>query len=81
MPPKAFTIGPRDIKNSKNRLEMHDLTTMGTYSSWLRMTSRLVLYGEVTPLVPSSILQLMDTDVYVTEAIAQPFGCEELVGY
>ena len=81
VPPKAFTIGPREIKNSKNRLEMHDLTTMGTYSSWLRMTSRLVLYGEVTPLVPSSILQLMDTDVYVTEAIAQPFGCEELVGY
>ena len=54
---------------------------MGSVSSWLRMTSRLVLYGEVTPLVPSSILQLMDTDVYVTEAIAQPFECWETVGY
>ena len=60
---------------------MHDLTTMGTMSSWLRMTSRLVLYGEVTPLVPSSMLQLMDTDVYVSEAIAQPFECWETVGY
>ena len=44
-------------------------------------TARLVLCGEVTPLVPSSILQLMDTDVYVTEAIAQPFECWETVGY
>ena len=81
VPPKAATIGPLDVKNSKNRLEMHDLTTMGTMSSWLRMTSRLVLYGEVTPLVPSSMLQLMDTDVYVSEAIAQPFACWETVGY
>lgn len=81
VPPKAATIGPVDVKNSKNRLEMHAICTMGTYSAWQRMTSRLVLYGEVTPQVPSSILQLMDTDVYVSEGIAQPFTCEELVGY
>lgn len=81
VPPKAATIGPLDVKNSKNRFEMHDLSTMGTMSSWQRMTSRLVLYGEVTPLVPSSMLQLMDTDVYVSEAIAQPFECWETVGY
>lgn len=81
VPPKAATIGPLDVKNSKNRFEMHDLATMGTMSSWQRMTSRLVLYGEVTPLVPSSMLQLMDTDVYVSEAIAQPFECWETVGY
>ncbi len=81
VPPKAFTIGPVDVKNSKNRFEMHSITTMGTYSAWQRMISRLVLYGEVTPLVPSSILQLMDCDVYVSEEIAKPFGCDELMGY
>ena len=81
VPPKAFTIGPRDVKYSKNRFEMHSITTMGTYSAWQRMISRLVLYGEVTPLVPSSILQLMDCDVYVSEEIAKPFGCDELMGY
>ena len=81
VPPKAFTIGPVDVKNSKNRFEMHSITTMGTYSSWQRMISRLVLYGEVTPLVPSSILQLMDCDVYVSEETAKPFGCDELMGY
>ena len=81
VPPKAATIGPVDVKNSRNRLEMHAITTFGTYSAWQRMISRLVCYGEVTPLVPSSILQLMDTDVYVSEAIAEPFECCETVGY
>ncbi len=81
VPPRAFTIGPVDVKNSKNRFEMHSITTMGTYSTWQRMISRLVLYGEVTPLVPSSILQLMDCDVYVSEETAKPFGCDELMGY
>lgn len=81
VPPKAFTIGPLDVKNSKNRLEMHGITTCGTYSAWQRMISRLVLYGPVTPLVPSSILQLWPTTVYVSEAIAAPFGCDELMGY
>lgn len=81
VPPRAATIGPLDVKNSRNRFETHSLTTGGAYSSWQRMISRLVLYGPVTPLVPSSILQLWPTSVYVSEQIAAPFGCEELVGY
>ena len=45
------------------------------------MISRLVLYGPVTPQVPSSILQLMSTSVYVSEAIASEIECLEDVGY
>ncbi|MDL2217445.1 hypothetical protein LJC27_02180 [Christensenellaceae bacterium OttesenSCG-928-M15] len=81
VPPRAFTIGPLDVKNAKNRMEMHGITTCGSYSAWQRMISRLVLYGPVTPLVPSSILQLWPTSVYVSELIAAPFGIEETVGY
>ncbi len=81
VPPKAATIGPADVKRAKNRLEMHAITTCGSYSAWQRMISRLVLYGEVTPQVPSSILQLWPTDVYVSEAIAQPFDIMETTGY
>jgi hypothetical protein len=66
---------------SKNRLEMHALTTMGTFSSWQRLISRLVLYGPVTPQVPSSILQLLPTTVYVSESIAEPIEVLERVGY
>jgi len=81
VPPKAATIGPADVVRSRNRFEMHSLTTMGTISSWQRLISRLVLHGPVTPKVPSSILQLLPTTVYVSEAIAQEFECWETVGY
>lgn len=81
VPPKAATIGPVDVLNSRERIEVHALLTNGTFSSWQRMTSRLVLHGPVTPLVPSSMLQLMKTQVYVSDEIAAPFDCWEKVGY
>ena len=64
-----------------NRFGMHALINMGSVSSWQRMASRLVLYGPATPQVPSSILQLMPTTVYVSEGVAQEFECWEEVGY
>lgn len=81
VPPRAATIGPADVKRARNRMETHGLSTMGTFSSWQRMISRLILHGEVTPLVPASILQLMDTNVFVSEEIAKPIECLEKVGY
>jgi len=81
VPPKAATIGPLDVVNSRNRMEIHSLTTMGTVSSWQRMISRLVLHGPVTPKVPSSILQLLTTTVYVSEMIAEDIECYEKTGY
>ena len=81
VPPKAATIGPVDVRNARERIEVHALLTNNTFSSWQRMTSRLVLHGPVTPLVPSSMLQLMKTQVYVSEEIAEPFECWEKVGY
>jgi hypothetical protein len=62
-------------------MELHCITTMGTVAAWQRMISRLALYGPVTMQVPSSILQLMPTTVYVSEEIAKGFGCWETVGY
>ena len=81
VPPRAATIGPVDVKNARERIEVHALLTNNTFSSWQRMTSRLVLHGPVTPLMPSSMLQLMKTQVYVSEEIAAPFECWEKVGY
>jgi 6-phosphogluconolactonase/glucosamine-6-phosphate isomerase/deaminase len=81
VPPKAATIGPVDVKNSRERIEIHALQTSGTFSSWQRMTSRLVLHGPVSPLIPSSMLQLMKTQVYVSNEIAAPFTCWETTGY
>jgi len=81
VPSKAFTIGPRDALRAKRRLECHGLLTSGTFSSWQRMTSRLITHGPVTPYVPGSIYQLMDCDVLVDDAIAQPIEVMETVGY
>lgn len=81
VPPMAATIGPVDVLRARERIEVHALQTCATYSSWQRMTSRLVLHGPVTPLVPSSMLQLMKTQVYVSLALAAPFACDELAGY
>lgn len=77
VPPRAATIGPRDIKAAKDRFEMHSLTFMGGVDTWQRMISRLTLYGPVSMQVPASILQLFKTSVFVSEAIAQPFECWE----
>ncbi len=81
VPPKAATIGPVDVKNARERIEVHALLTNGTFSSWQRMTSRLVLHGPVTPEVPSSMLQTMKTQVLVSDELAAPFECWEKVGY
>jgi len=81
VPPMAATIGPADVVRSRFRMEIHALQTCGTFSSWQRMISRLVLHGPVTPAVPSSILQLMETQVYVSNELAAPFECWETVAY
>ena len=81
VPPKAATIGPLDVMRAKERIEVHALLTNGTFSSWQRMTSRLVTHGPVTPLVPSSMLQTKKTQVYISDEIAAPFECWEKVGY
>ena len=81
VPPRAATIGPVDVKRAKERIEVHALLTNNTFSSWQRMTSRLVTHGPVTPLVPSSMLQTMKTQVYISEELAAPFDCWEKVGY
>lgn len=70
IPQKGATIGPADVIGAKHRLEFHGITTAGTFVTWQRMASRLVLHGPVTPKIPSSILQTLRTDVYVSETLA-----------
>ena len=71
VPPKAFTIGPAEIIASKNRIECSSITVHGTTTSWERMIARLCYHGPVTPKLPTSILQELRTDVYISEENAQ----------
>lgn len=72
VPSHAATIGPRDVKRARRRVEMHGITTAGSFVTWQRMISRLVLHGPVTPKLPTSILQLFGAEVYVTQTLAAP---------
>jgi glucosamine-6-phosphate deaminase len=70
VPPKAATIGPAEVIASKHRIDMHAITVDGSFASWQRLTTRLVLHGPVTPRMPESILQTLRTDVWVSESLA-----------
>ena len=70
VPPRAATIGPAEVIAAKHRIDMHAITVDGSFASWQRLVTRLVLHGPVTPKVPESILQTLRTDVWVSEEIA-----------
>lgn len=81
VPPKAATIGPADVIAAKHRFEMSAITVHGTATAWQRMIARLVYHGPVTPKLPTSILQELRTDVYISESIAQDIRPDFNKGY
>ena len=81
VPPKAATIGPAEVIGAKHRIDMHAITVGGSFNSWQRLTTRLVLHGPVTPRVPESILQTLRTDVWVSESAAADIETRWDVGY
>ena len=70
VPPRAATIGPAQVLEAKHRLDMNNLQTSGTFVSWQRLVTRLVAHGPVTPLVPTSVLQTVPTDFWISETVA-----------
>ena len=70
VPPKAVTVGPKEIIAARHRWEMAGITVHGTTTSWQRLTARLCYHGPVTPKLPASLFQTLRTDCYLTETIA-----------
>lgn len=81
VPPKAATVGPRDIIATKRHFDMHGITVGGSLNSWQRLTTRLCLHGPVTPKIPQSILQTLMADVFVTEKAAMNIETNWDIGY
>lgn len=73
VPPRAATIGPRDVVSAKERFELHNFVNPDG-SSWQRMVSRLELYGPISMECPASIMRLGKGTCYVSEALAKPFA-------
>lgn len=72
VPPRAATIGPREFVNAKHIFEFHNFLIGNTDISWEKLMSRLVCFGPVTPLVPDSVIQLCDAEVYISDLFASP---------
>ncbi len=68
VPPKAATIGPKDLKNSK-RVSFWNGFRAGD-SVWQRFITRLAAHGPVTPLVPASILQILNSELILSGMVA-----------
>ena len=67
-PPKAVTVGPRDVAAAKLRSSWNGFGC--GESLWQRFIVRLALHGPVTPRVPASILQLFETEALLSGAVA-----------
>jgi len=68
VPPKAATIGPKDLVNSK-LVSFWDSLGCGE-GMWQRFITRLAAHGPVTPLVPASILQILRSELILSGPIA-----------
>lgn len=69
VPPKAATIGPREILAARHRSFWLD-GDLGGGVSWQRFIVRLVAHGPVNPLVPGSILQETKADYHILGNVA-----------
>ena len=69
VPPKAASIGPREILGARHRSFWLD-GDLGGGVSWQRFIARLVAHGPVNPLVPGSILQEAKCDYHILGNVA-----------
>jgi glucosamine-6-phosphate deaminase len=69
VPPKANTIGPREVLRAKHRSFWLD-GDLGGGVSWQRFIARLVAHGPVSEFVPGSVLQTARTDYTVLGSVA-----------
>lgn len=71
IPPKALTIGPKEIMEAKLYQSWNGFHIKCTNISWQRFIVRLAAHGPVTQLMPSSILQLRKTEFKIREVLAE----------
>jgi glucosamine-6-phosphate deaminase len=74
VPPKAATIGPKDLANSKLVSFWNGLGC--GEAMWQRFITRLAAHGPVTPLVPASILQILTSELVLSGPIAADCSLE-----
>ena len=69
VPPRAATIGPREVLGARHRSFWLD-GDLGGGVSWQRFIARLVAHGPVSELVPGSLLQQTSCDYTLLGGVA-----------
>jgi glucosamine-6-phosphate deaminase len=69
VPPRAATIGPREILGARHRSFWLD-GDLGGGVSWQRFIARLVAHGPVSEFVPGSLLQTARSDYMILGNVA-----------
>ncbi|HXG60409.1 MAG TPA: hypothetical protein VNO22_03460 [Planctomycetota bacterium] len=76
VPPKAATIGPREILAARDRSFWLDGDCGGPGMAWQRFIARLVAHGPVNTLVPGSILQETNCGYHILGSVAEDVRIE-----
>jgi len=75
-PPKAASIGPREILGARDRSFWLDGDCGSAAMSWQRFIARLVAHGPVSELVPGSLLQETRADYTILGNVADDVHVE-----
>lgn len=77
VPPKACSIGPRDILAARHRSFWLDgMCGAGTMMAWQRFIARLAAHVKPTRFVPGSVLQTVPTDYTILAGVADDVKIE-----
>lgn len=73
VPPKAVTIGPKDILSAKEWVDVEYLTGCGGSPAHQKFPLRLALFGPICPENPPSLMRLCKGTCYVANEVAAPW--------
>lgn len=72
VPPKAATIGPKDIMASKEWIDVEYLVACGGAPAHQKFPLQLAMFGPICPENPGSIMRLHKGTCYVCPQVAAP---------
>ncbi len=70
VPPKAVTVGPKDLFAAKEWIDVEYLVGCGGFPAHQTFPVRLALFGPLSPKIPGSIMRLHKGICYVSSQVA-----------
>ena len=72
VPPKAVTVGPKDLMDAKEWIDVEYLVACGGNPAHQKFPLQLALFGPICPENPGSIMRLHKGTCYVCPEVAAP---------